>query len=38
MTIIITRWRNCHPDPVGTDGYCVNFLIEKLKAPMGVST
>lgn len=34
---MVTRWRDAHPELVGTDRDCVNVLIQKLKAAMGVS-
>lgn len=34
---MVTRWRDAHPELVGTAGDCVNVLIQKLKAVMGVS-
>lgn len=34
---MVTRWRDSHPELVGTDRDCVNVLIEKLKTAMGVS-
>lgn len=33
---MVTRWREAHPELVGTGRDCVNVLIEKLKAVMGV--
>lgn len=33
---MVTRWRDAHPELVGTDRDCVNVLIQKLKAAMGV--
>lgn len=34
---MVTRWRDAHPELVGTDRDCVNVLIQKLKAAAGVS-
>lgn len=33
---MVTRWRQAHPELVGTGRDCVDVLIEKIKAAMGV--
>ncbi|KAK2607514.1 hypothetical protein N8I77_006180 [Diaporthe amygdali] len=33
---MVTRWRDAHPELVGTDQDCVNVLVEKLKAALAV--